>query len=97
MKIITNNVPRPVIYAGELSASERAQFDYLDWAAIDAGEESASFVRYRGRVYDLSEFEYAADPELSAWQGIALDSYFSGTVIRFCEDPEYVTLGTVYS
>lgn len=39
--IVTNNVPRFTIDAYELSPKERTEFDYLDWAAIDDGRESA--------------------------------------------------------
>jgi hypothetical protein len=91
MTIKTNNVPRDVVEAYELTAEERAEFDYLDWAAIDEGRDSASFVRFKGELYDLGEFE-AIDPqriathqgsELSAWHACRTDSYFSGLVIRF--------------
>lgn len=56
MKIITNNVPRDVIDAWELNAKERTEFDYKDWEAIDDGRDSASFIRYKNQLYDLSEF-----------------------------------------
>ena len=56
LKVITNNQPRPVVEAYELTEAERAEFDYLDWAKIEAGEDSASFVRYKGQVLDLGEF-----------------------------------------
>ena len=56
MKITTNNVPRDTTDAWELTPDERKEFDYLDWAKIDAGEDSASFVRYRGDVLDLGTF-----------------------------------------
>ena len=55
VRIITNNVPRPVIDAWELTAKERAEFDYLDWAKIEQGEESATFFRYKGQLHDLSD------------------------------------------
>ena len=56
MTIRTNNVPRDVLNAWELTPKERAEFDYLDWGAIEEGSDSASFVRYRGELYDLGEF-----------------------------------------
>ena len=45
-----------VVYDCELTPDERKQFDYLDWDAIDAGTDSASFVRHRGELYDLGSF-----------------------------------------
>jgi len=56
MTITTNNVPREVINGGELTQVERLEFDYMNWDAIDEGSDSASFVRYRGELYDLGEF-----------------------------------------
>lgn len=92
-RIITNNVPRLLIDAYELTEREREQFDYLDWRAIDAGEDGVTFFRYRGRLYSLSEFMRT---DLAGWDGIATDSFFSGTVVRFLPDDEdRVVVGTV--
>ena len=54
--IKTNNVPRDVIDAWQLTDKERAEFDYLDWDAIEEGNDSASFVRYRGELCALDQF-----------------------------------------
>lgn len=86
VKIHTNNRPRPVIQAWELDARERAEFDYLDWEKIDTGEDSREFVRYKGQLYDLSEFMRVPGgfgPEMSQWDEYASDSYFSGILIRY--------------
>lgn len=93
MTITTNHVPRNVIDAYELTAAERAEFDYLPWQAIDAGEDSASFFRYRGELYDLGEFvatdrtrELRPRSPLCAWDGYRSDSFFSATVVRYVYD-----------
>ena len=99
VKIRTNNVPRDVIQAYELTPEERAEFDYLDWPAIDDGRDSAEFFRYRGELYDLSQFSRVIPagsarchpmecdaPEFSGWDGYQSDSYFSGTLIRWARD-----------
>ena len=102
MDITTNNVPRPVIYACELSEKDRAEFDYLS--------DNDELVRYRGELHALADFvrikprakavgfEHPADPDspLLQWHGIATDSYFSAHVIRYCDDPEWVVIGRVY-
>jgi hypothetical protein len=88
--IITNNVPRDVLYSHELPAKELAEFDYLD------NPEEASFFRYKGEVYDLGEFMRGGG-ELSAWDGYQSDSYFSGILVKYAQDNERVIVGRYYS
>lgn len=99
--IRTNNVPRLVVDDYELTDKEQAEFDYIDWDAIKRGEDSATFVRYKNRLYDISEFQ-TTDPlpdfnPLRKWEGYLSDSFFSGIVIRFCQDMDYVIVGTFYA
>jgi hypothetical protein len=99
----TNNVPRDVIDGYELSAEERAEFDYIDWPAVDRGEESASFVRYRGELHDLGEFsaDYGITrgaglpAHLANWDGYRADSFYSALVVRYCDDFKRVVVGLV--
>lgn len=91
MNITTNNVPRDLLDALELSPEDRAAFDYLPWDAIDAGRDSATFVRYRGRLYDLGEF--MRSDAFQPWDGFASDSYFSGIVVRFVDHGERCIVG----
>jgi hypothetical protein len=96
--VTTNNHHRPVLDGYELSDAERSEFDYLDWDAIREGTDSASFFRYRGQVYDLSEFIETAPPDVQGWDAFASDSFFSGIVIRYCQDDingDSVVVGTV--
>ncbi len=87
--IITNNVPRDLIDAWELSEKEREQFDYLNWEAIDAGNDSAQFFRYRGDLYDLSNFmRTEGNGSFAEWDGYESDSFFSGTLIRYPVDKD---------
>ena len=99
VRIRTNNVPRDIINAWELTPAERAEFDYLDWEAIDNGNDSRDFFRYRGQLYDLSEFSRIIPPGSErrhpmecdsryfiGWDGYLSDSYFSGLLIRWARD-----------
>lgn len=96
--ITTNNVPRPVIDALELVPAERAQFDYLDWNAIRDGSDGATFVRYRGELIDLGDMPLAPDAiRALGWDGFVSDTYFSGIVVRYCEDTDYVIVGRLYA
>jgi hypothetical protein len=100
LTIRTNNVPRDIIEAWELSAEERAEFDYIDWPAVDDGRESASFVRYRGELIDLGEFmawDNPMSPTRGDWDGFRSDSFFSGLVVRYCDDHERVVIGLALS
>ena len=105
LTITTNGVPRDIIDGFELSADERAGFDYYDWKAIERGELSPQFFRYRGDLYDIGEFSadygitrgMGLPPHLSAWDGYQSDTFFSATVIRYVDNFERVVVGRVFS
>lgn len=101
--ITTNSHPRDVIEAWELSESERAQFDYLDWEAIERGDGLAAFFRYRGDLYSLGEFLTTSRDfggprfdEFRAWDGYMPDTYWSGMLVRYAEDFERVIVARFY-
>lgn len=96
--ITTNNHRREVIDAYDLTPKERKDFDYLDWEGIEGGTEGASFVRYKGQLYDLGDILQA--PEVLAkagWEGFNSDSFFSGLAFHWGNDDsgEYVVVGRV--
>jgi hypothetical protein len=102
LTIITNNVPRPLVYGFELTEKERAEFDYYK----DAEELDCSmFVRYLGEVYALDQFtrhgsNWCRLPEfspLNEWHGHHNDSFFSGILIRLSDDGETCVMGCFYS
>lgn len=105
IKVTTNNVPRDVIDAWQLSATERVEFDYLNWEAIEAGSDSASFFRYKGQLHDLGEFQTthatpwgdASGLRAAGWDGYRSDSFFSALVVRFVDDGERVVVGLALS
>ncbi|MNK49862.1 hypothetical protein D3C87_687270 [compost metagenome] len=101
MQLKCNNQPRDVIDWHALTAKEQAEFDYL---ASDDTQESASFFRYKGLVYDLGEFaritpSIAPHPQREGWEhfdGYASDSAFSGTLVRYVDDFERVIVATYF-
>ena len=101
LTIRTNNHWRSPVYGYELTDKERAEFDYIPAEELD----SRDFLRYRGWVYDPSEFmrtpqnESARQElnELSNWHGYQSDSFFSGIVVRYSDDCEQYQIGTYYS
>ena len=93
----TNNHRRDVVEAWELPASAREEFDYLDWDALERGEDSRSFVRYAGQWIDLGDV-MRAEGEIRAagWDGFNSDSFFSGLAFRYVEECERVIVARVY-
>jgi hypothetical protein len=87
MKITTNNHYRDLLTEYDLTSKELESFDYLE-------DGEGSFIRYRGRVWELGEFTRT---EIEDWDGISSDTYFSGAVIKLSEDGETVKVGYVYS
>lgn len=98
LTIRTNNQPRPIIDAYELTEKERQEFDYLDWQAIDRGEDGACFFRYKGQLYDLGEF-MRVEPggPFNGWDGSRADSFFSGVVVKYTEDLDHIIVGQYFS
>ena len=95
LNIVTNNVPREIIYGFELPASKRKDFDYIKG---DEDFNNNQFVQYRGYYYDLGEFmRIENNSNLKDWDGYISDTYFNGTLIKFCEDNDYVIMGRYYS
>ena len=91
MEIRTNHHWRNLEYGYQLSPSERADFDYIDPEDFD----SHDFLRYRGRVYDVGEFERSTVP---GWDGMHVDSFFSAILIRFePSDMDRVQVGLALS
>lgn len=82
--VTTNHHWREIVDASQLPTKAREEFDYLDWQAIEAGEESASFVRYRGDWYDLGDVMLSPDSIAAlGYDGFNSDSYWSGVAFKF--------------
>jgi len=55
VKITTNNHPREIL--SDIPESARKEFDYIDWEKVEDGNESVSFVYYRGDYWNLNDTE----------------------------------------
>lgn len=90
---ITSRERSDLVSDYELTPDERNQFDYLDWAAIDAGTDSATFFRRNGELYDLGNFmltQQGGDLRRFGYHGFAADSAFSGIALHLDPDGESV-------
>lgn len=99
--IICNGVPREILDGWQLSEEERAQFDYINWPGVEEGTDSVSFFRYKGELYDLGDIPAVdrrpgIDSAFRGWDGIASDTFFSGVLVRYCQDHETVVVGRFY-
>ncbi len=98
LRIVTNSHPRDVVDAWELPQSARAEFDYLDWDALERGDDSASFVKYRGEWYDLGDVMRAEGSIAKlGWDGFNSDSFFSGIAFRYVDNCERVIVARVFA
>jgi len=84
MFTVTNFHARPVINGWETTAAERAELDYVDWDAVEAGHDSWIGFRYRGEIYDLGEF-FPTDPHglFKSWDGVQTSSAFDAVAVRW--------------
>lgn len=95
MEIKTNNIPRPIIFWDDLTEKEKQEFDYLD---SEEKQQSAYFFRYKKWVFCFDEFSFVPSDSsnFKGWSGYKSDSFFSGVLIKDCEDLETVVCGTYF-
>ena len=92
IKIMTNNTPRNLTYGYELTDKQKQDFDYIE--DID----NHDFVIYKNNVIDLSEFmRIDSIDHFKDWHGYSSDSFFSGTLVKYCDDNDSVIMGWYYS
>lgn len=95
VNIKTANRHYPLLDWSELTPKEQADFDWIE----DPERNGPEFFRYKGRVYNLSEFmrlEHTGE-EFKGWHGYRGDSYFSGTLIKLGDTGESVIPARYYS
>lgn len=89
--IYGNNHNVPLVHWWDLSEKEQADFDYLD-----NPEDNFTGFRYKGNVYGLDEFmridKY--NPFYNKFDGHKADSFFSGILVKFTDDLDFVRVYT---
>lgn len=95
--IATNNRPRDLLSWYELTPKEQKEFDYIETPEDDGMDR---FVRYRGWVYDTQDMmavrksTLPADSFLQKWDVYQGDSFFSGVLLKYCDNYERVIMAT---
>lgn len=89
-KIKTNNQPRPILYAYDLTAKELEEFDGCDI-------QESQFFRYKKQVFNLDDFMRFNREDNYPWDGYCCDSFFSATLVRFTDCGDGVIVATQYS
>lgn len=98
MEIRTNNIPREIINGWELSDEERKEFDYLDWEKVLDGEDSTQFFRFKGQLYDISQFSFCRPiAEFKEWDGYFSESAFSGVLVKYVNEGDQVVIAQYFS
>ena len=93
--IVTNNKERPLLSWYDLTPKEQKTLDYID---SQEAQESFNGFRYKGNVYDLGEFmRVPANSDIAGWHGYSSHTYFSGVLVKYSRDYEYVIVGRYYS
>jgi len=93
VQIITNNKPR--FMTDYLDLPQEQQDDYFILHGEDAFEQS--YIQYKGIWYCLGDFVRTDENFPSCWAGYSSDSFFSGVLIRFSHDEDFVVMGTYLS
>ena len=93
--IKTNNQPRDFLSFFDFNEKDQkaieSNFGYMTREEL---EEGCYFFKYKGWIYNLSEFMTTS---VDGWDGALSDSYFSGIVIRISSNQESVVCGTYFS
>ncbi len=96
LTIKSNHQYRDFIYLNELTDEERGFFDHYE------EHEDATFFKYKGMLYDLSDFmsierSSFRDSELSDWDGYHSEGCWSGVLVKINEYDHTIKIGRYYS
>lgn len=101
MPVETTGEPVTLLEASEIEEEDRDDFAYMDWDALDAGRDSATFFQYKGRMYDYATLEdNDAQSGITGggyiWDKFMPDSYYSGIVVHETPIDGEIIVGSYY-
>lgn len=85
MEVTTNNHWRQILYWHDLTQKEQKELQ----DSYDSVKES-NFFRYKGQIYDLSDFVRINMP---GWDASKPDSFFSGISVKVSECGDAIKVG----
>jgi len=97
--VTTNGHERELVSLSDLPEDDQSDFYYLKLHEF----EDLRFVRYKNSWYDVNDMMHVGNamtdmyPEFAGWHGYDGDTAFSGVLVRFCEDTDYVVMGRYYA
>ena len=92
MTIKTNNQSRDLLTIWDFSPKDQARIrQEFDW--LEDIESDSTFFKYKGWIYNLSEFTRIRDGELFRWDGSKAESWSCGVLVKVSSDGEQVTCG----
>jgi len=97
--IKTNNQPRELMYLADFPLARQQQIrSDFDW--MEDIDSTQGFFEYRSTVHHLENFlrvNAGTDDVTQGWDGYKAESYFTGTLVRLCSDPDFVIVGSYCS
>ena len=98
LKIFGNNHNVPIIYGYELSDKEKKEFDFLEGEEL----ENSEFFRFKNWTYYLGDFMRLSNNSPFEecpikFDGHSSDTFFSGILVKYSEDVEFLKVYTYYS
>jgi hypothetical protein len=89
LKIISNHHKIPLIYWYELTDKEKSEFDWIINNNDDPND--FTFFHYKNNTYCLSEFmRIDNNDDMKSWDGYSSDSFFSGILVKYTDDSNYI-------
>lgn len=93
VKITTNHQPREIL--DWIPESLQSEFDYINWNAVKEGNDSVSFVKFKGEYYDLNQSEGLFPHDKDWWYNSW--SFSVGILFKLVEvDHEYMIVCGTY-
>lgn len=92
LTIKSNYHERELLTYEELTEKEKDEFDY-------SMKEEDMYFRYKGNVYPMGDIMRLEkhNPFPDYWDGYCSESFFSGILVKVCDDTDWIIVGQYFS